>query len=625
MKANNEKNKIDGSYCPVIKCRWKSYRHYRLILWAWMMNEVTTIFTPTEVSHNGFYAHAAIQALAVIFIGLPLAYSEICLGQYTNCNIFTMWDFCPLFRNCGYAIYYTIFTKAIYLLVLTSWHLIYTFYAAMDNPPWLNCNEFGDAKCMVKRVNVSIFQHCLEAQFLFEDDCGMQTASSCFYEREIGSNCTAKNPHCYRPWKTIIAVNVVSISIYIFSIKREKVIQIIVKVFAFYVCFTILVLFGISLSTSGTWYASKITLNWTSYNFYSCFNTVSRGFLSVGTGSGILLYLSRDVPFRSPATMTAISTCLFSYLVSFMFALIAFSGIKTMSYYHGEEENVIEIGSSLFFPIFASLSEIMTYFDPLPIWGFVWFSVGFLSLYLNFWIIYLFLQESLLNSCNIAQRYPKVSSMFLMLIIMFCTLPFLCSDLTAILTDASEIMLTFNSFLQSLATYWIYGIHNHNVDIIFMIGIKANYFWKITWLLNPLFILCILYRGWDILQIHDFQDAYYLQSLGMTLDVLMLYVILGIYALIVIIGLIVQMLKYCAENRFREIVSPAYNWGPLDRILFRSRNMFLPEIMTREFLYRQVRIRGYQKRKKVVAKSKIEKQSSVVSVGEANWSVLTSN
>lgn len=600
------KVEIDGSYCPELKCRWNSYGNYRLIIWAWMMNDITVMFSPAEISHNGFYAHAALQTVAVILVGMPLAYSEICLAQYTNCNIFSMWDFFPLFKNVGYGTLFLILLKTIYLLVLTSWYLIYTFYSALDVPPWLSCDDYGDTKCMVKRVNVSIFQHCLEAQILFEDDCGMKTASNCFFEREIGGNCTVDiGFECLLPWKTIVAATAICLTVYILSIKKEKFIQILVRLTAFYICFVILVLFCVALSTSGTWYATKITINWTNYTFLNCYSTVTRGFLSVGTGYGILIFLTRDVSFRSPATMTSISMPLFALFVSFMFALIAFSGIKTMSYYHGEEENVIEIGSSLFFPMFASMSEIMSYFDALPMWGFFWFSVCFFSLYINFWILYLFLKECLL-SMEIARLYTKLSCLIMLIVIGILTLPFLCSDLTGILTDATEIIQAINSLFFSVSLYWFYGIQNHNVDIIFMIGIKTNHFLKVAWLLNPIFICVILYARWEVMETYEFQDSYYIESIDMTCDLLVLYILLGIYSFILMVGFVLQIAKYYHNRECRELFRAKETFGPKDKILFRSRKMFVPEIMTREFLYRQIRIRGYYQKQKTGCKKNLK-------------------
>ncbi|XP_022822272.1 sodium-dependent noradrenaline transporter-like [Spodoptera litura] len=615
---------MDGYFCPKLISRWDSYSNYRLVLWAWMMNELTVMFCPVSTSHSGFYAQLALQTLAVVLVGMPLAYSEICLAQYTNSNIFTMWNFFPLFRNVGYGTLFLIWLKTIYLLVLTSWYLVYTFYSALDVPPWLSCDDFGDTKCMVKRVNVSVFQHCLEAQILFEDDCGMKTASNCFFEREIGGNSTLElGLYCLVPWKTIVALLTVCGSVYVLSIKNEKMIQIVVKLAAFYVCAVILILFCVALSTSGTWYASKYTINWNNYTFVNCYRTITRGFLSVGTGYGIINFLTSDVAFRSPATMTAISTPLFSLFISFMLALISFSGIKTMSYYHGEEENVIELGTNPFFAMFASMSEILSYFNGLPIWGFLWFSTGFFCLYINFWILYLFLKEFLENN-EIVRTYTKLSCLLLFIFIMICTLPFLCSDITAILTDATEFIQAINSLFFSIALYWFYGIHKHTVDIVFMIGIKTNYLLKIVWLLNPIFICIILYSRWEVIETYEYEESYYIDAISMTTDLLIFYILLSTYLFIIVVGLVTQMFHYINSNNFRGLFKAKNSWGPTDRTLFRSRRMFVPEIMTREFLYRQVRIRGYNKRKEQHGNESSEKHSGELIEEQLDWNAMMS-
>ncbi|CAK1544654.1 unnamed protein product [Leptosia nina] len=442
---------MNAKCSPDIKSRWRTYGTYKLLLWAWMMNEVALVFAPVDMSHNGFYVHGLLHAVAAVVIGVPLIYSEVCVAQYTNCNVITMWNFFPLFRSVGYGTIYLAALKAVYLTVATSWYLEYTFFAVLDPPPWFSCDEFRETKCMVKRVNVSIFQHCLEAQNLFDDDCGMKTASGCFFDREIGDNNTLMRT-CVRVWKMLIASCTSGAACFALSLKVEKCIKVALRALASYVCLGVLVLFCVALSSSGTWYATKIAMNWSEFNYKHCFYTFTRGVLSCGTGCGVIGFLSRDVSFRSPATMTSVTISLFSVFVTLLLGLIIFSGIKTMSYYHGEEENVLEMGESVFFTPFASVSEILSYFDRM---------------------------------CSV---------------------------------------------------------------------VKCHYDTSNLW------------------------------------------------------GLFI----------------PRENWGPQDMILFRSRNMFVPEIMTREFLYRQVRIRGYGRNEKT-AKNPKDRLSEESIVDKTEWSALTSN
>lgn len=606
------------------ECRWKTYGNYRLILWVWMMGEVTMVFSPIEMSHNGFYFHGGIYILSAIFIGLPLVYSEICISQYTNCDAISMWNFFPILRSIGYGTVVLIVYKSLYLIVLSSWYLNYTFHAALDPPPWFTCDEFNNSRCMVKRVNTSIFQHCIETQMLFDDDCGMKTASSCFFEREIGGKITL-NENCTFQWKSLIISSSVCFVLFCLFLRKEKSMRIAIKILVVYVSFVVFVLFCVALSASGAWYSSKIHINWNDYDFKSCTLTLTRGVLSFGTGFGMFAFLSKNIPFRSPATMTAIAVTLFALFYSVMFALIIYSGIKSMSYFHGEEENVLELGNNPFFSIFASVSEITSYYDESSIWSFLWFSAMFLCLFVNLFITLFYLHDLLVNNFKTVQTYKNVYCAALILLLCLMSCPIFCADLVISFTDAIEIIQLINSFFFSISVYWIYGYNNHNVDIIFMIGVKASYYWKISWIINPILLLLLLYiRAMKVL-VNEYDNSFKIQSLGIPCDVLLLILLLSFYALTVIFGVFYELKYYHFFNSTRNIFYPTSKWGPEDKTLLRSRKMFVPEIMTREFLYRQVRIHGYFKDKGTRRKSKPYDRDRALSTEKAEWSALTSN
>lgn len=619
----DENSRDDENSTHEAKCRWSSYGNYRLIIWVWMMNETTIMFSPAELSHNGYYYHAIVQTFGVIFIGIPLVYSEITIAQFTNCDVLTMWNFFPLFRYVGFGTIYLLVLKTIYVMVLASWSLVYTFYASLDPPPWFSCDNFSTTQCIVKRVNVSIFQHCLEAQMLFGDDCGIQTASACLFDREIGSNNTDAEKSCFFTWKAIIACSSISFLLIVLSIRKQKYMEVVVKFLAAYLSIVILILFGVALSTSGTWYASTISLHWQLVTVPNSFNSLTRGLLSVGTGCGIIIFLSKDVSFRSPATMTAISTSLFSHVICLLFAIISFSGIKTMSFFHGEEEFVIEVNDSMFFSVFASISEIMTYFSH-TIWGFLWFSSVTFCLFSNLWVLHLYLGD-IMFKLQVARNHNNLACCLLVLFINFITWPFFCSDLAGALADVAELIQIFSNFLFSFAFYWVYGYKTHIVDIIFMIGVKSSYFWKIAWMLNPIVLMSILYNRFKNLQIRTYGDSFKPSFLPIEVDWLLFWLLLGVYMIIVIVGICVQLIVYYRQGVLRAVFSLTEQWGPSDIILYKSRKMFVPEIMTTEFLYRQVRIRGYnsQKRHKSMYRKRRETIESFEE--EIEWSALTSN
>lgn len=608
-----------------IKCRWNNYTTYRFLLWAWMMNEIAIASAPVDLSHSGFFIHLTLYSCVAIFVGIPLVYSEICIAQYTNCNVVSTWNFCPILRGVGYGTFYFVSLKLVYMMVLSSWFLEYTFYAALDPPPWFSCDGFNDPKCMVKRVNVSLFQRCIEAQNLFNKDCGMKTASNYFFEQEIGNNNT-KNKNCVHLWKSILATLVSSSLLFVIMIKKEKVVKILVRMLALYVFFVLFILSCVALSSNGTWY-TKIGIYWLDIHYEKYFYIATQGALACGIGSGVIGFLSRDVFFRSPATMTAVSVPLFSIFVTLLLALILFNGIKTVSYYHGEEQDIIEMGENVYFYSFASVSEILSYFDDLPLWSFIWFSTVFVCLFINMMILCLFLLEIVIANIKVSEKYKNMSCLIVLSVTCMLSCPFYCSDLTAVLADVTQIIQLTTSFFFSVGIYWIYGFQEHNVDIIFMIGVKASYFWKIAWVTNPIWILIIIYMRCSNLLVKEYDNSYYISLFSINLNEFLVYLFLGIYVIIIVVGMLIQLRKSHINEGIRLIFSPLSNWGPRDKILFKSRNMFLPEIMTREFLYRQVRIHGYSRRRNIVIKRQYnnDTEEQQLSFDDAKWSAMTSN
>lgn len=604
--------------------RWKStgYNAYRLVLWLSMLNDMSLAFGSSEIAHSMFYIHASIYITSVIFIGIPLVYSEICIAQYSNKSIIQIWDYFPLFRSFGYGSIVVLLYKTLYTLTLAAWYLQYTFYAAIDPPPWYSCVDFQECKCMVKRINKSIFQHCIEAQVVYQDDCGIKTASNCFFEREIGDANTTQSLSCMVPWKSVASAVCLLLSVYLLTIKKDKFLLLGVKICLLYMGVIILAFCCTAFSTSNGWIAPGSADN-SNLDYLQLCRTTSHAFMSLGTGTGIIVFFSCDVPFRSPAIMTAIITSLLSTFVSILFALVAFSAIMIMSYFHGEEDKVIEIGNSIFFEQLASISEILSYIEPGTIWGFCWFSAMFTCLFLNFWILVLILSELLYRNVEFSRKYFNLSRFFLVFILLLISCPFFCSDLTAAIADAAEVGQLVSSFAVSASIYWFYGYKKHSVDIIFMLGVKSSYFWKICWVMNPLLLILLLCAKMSSLYVWDkFEEETKEQT-----DEFTFYGLVGIYVFVVVFGILIDVFKYATSGTFLKLFVPMDTWGPQDKVLYKSRLMFMPEIMTREFLYRQVRLYGYDKNPSPDYTTK-ERDIAEIRSNEScqiEWSALTSN
>lgn len=600
------------------------YDAFKIILCSWMLNQMSVVFVPSAISHSGFYIHAAVYLLAVVFVGIPLVYSEVCIAQYTNGNAVTMFNYCPIFRGIGYGTYFLVILNAMYTLVLASWYLEYSFYSLIDPPPWCTCEHFDPKECMVKRINITTFQHCVEMQTLYKLNCMKKTASALFYEEEIGDENTLKT-FCLRHWKPVAASASICMFLYILTLKKYNLFVAFAKIVFVYVLLALFLLFCAILSTKGTWYTAKIKVSLSYLNFKELAIFASRGYLTMGTGSGVIVALARFVPFRSPATMTSISMPLISVVVCLIYSLVSFSALKSMSYFHAEDQFVMDIGNSVFFDIFGSTSEILSYLYPNRLWSFLWFSSILCSLLVNQWIMFLYLLDAVLHF-HFCQRHLKTVTFFLYLTLNYFSTYFFCSDLTVALTDSIRVIQTVNCLLFSISLYWIYGINNHCIDILFMIGIKTSWFWKTCWFINPFIIITYLYAiiKYDLMY-DDYTVSKEIPSIGFAFNELIFYLFIGIYLIVTITGIILEV---CSFIRNRDnIIRPSKFWGPRDQILFKSRKMFVPEIMTREFLYKQARVVNQTYKDNVSASEPTtEENISVETLSvKQDWTACTSN
>ncbi|KAJ2939072.1 hypothetical protein O0L34_g10261 [Tuta absoluta] len=620
---------IDGKYCPTIPCRWNSYTMYRLLILMFLMNETSLVFGAAEIAHSVFFIQAVIHVCTIIFVGIPLIYSEICIAQYSNCSLISMWNYFPLFRGLGYGMFFSVILRTMYLNCMTSWYLVYSFYSALDSPPWTNCDFFGEKflhKCMVKKTNISTYQYSLKKSEQ-DIDVPYYTASYIFFENLIGGNNTYDYPKsCFFQWETMIAAGCINFSIFILAIKKHKYVQIGVKLAIFYVGIVVLILFFVALLEEGSWELTKMDFQWNDYNVMKIIDAIKKAFLTTGSGTGMIAYLSRDASFRSPATMTAIVTSLFGTTICLCFALTLFSGIKAMVFYHGGEERVLEEGRSVIFTELASVSEILSYFNS-HLWTFLWFSAVFYCMFVNLWMWYGFLNDIIFTHSEIAQKYNNLFRFIIKFVICVLSLPFLCSDLFESLIQASLLIQILTSLCFSISLYWFYGYKRHSIDITFMIGIKPSVFWKVIWLINPVLIFIVLFSKLSALQCQNYSFIFSSEinpaEDSMTMYWLLFYILLSIYAAVVIIATIFELMTYRHYN-LRKLFTPSKEWGPRDTILFKSRKMFVPSLMTSEFMYRQVRIRGYRSQK--LYSHKKETQDSEDSVSEKiQWSAVTSN
>ncbi|XP_070552981.1 sodium- and chloride-dependent glycine transporter 1-like [Ptychodera flava] len=108
---------------------------------------------------NGGGAFLIPYTIMLFFVGMPVFFVELTLGQYASQGCIGVWKCSPLFKGLGYAMVILSSMVAIYYNVVMCWAVYYTFasFAALPGLPWVGCNnEWNTETCYDDRDNSSV-------------------------------------------------------------------------------------------------------------------------------------------------------------------------------------------------------------------------------------------------------------------------------------------------------------------------------------------------------------------------------------------------------------------------------------------------------------------------------------
>lgn len=129
-----------------------------------------------------------------------------------------------------------------------------------------------------------------------------------------------------------------------------------------------------------------------------------------------------------------------------------------------------------------------------------------------------------------------------------------------------------------------YGVTQFTDDMHFMLGFRASAYWQTMWIFAPvLFALALIESIFAFLKDPDNDSVWaWIQ--------IMQWIILFVPFALLVLGVILFCLK---RERIKcdKLFIPSNTWGPIDPILKKSRGMFTAHSMTKEYMYRQNRLK----------------------------------
>ncbi|KAK7088491.1 hypothetical protein V1264_022404 [Littorina saxatilis] len=427
----------------------------------------------------------------LVFLGLPLFYMELALGQFHRSGPISIWRrICPMFCGIGFGIcfvstfvgayYNTIIAYALYYLVMSFRSTM--LYATCDNS-WNSPDCVGPLD-MANRSNMSVSSaveffnyHVLEVhKSQGIDDLGGVK------------------------WQLLLCLIVVFLVVFLCCWKGTKSTGKAVWVTAtlpFLMLFVLLVR-GLTLpgASNGVIFYLKPDFSRLAH-LEVWVDAAAQIFFSLGPGFGALIALSSYNKFHNNCFKDAILTSIINCTTSFVAGVVVFSVLGYMAHLQNTDvESVATHGPGLVFVVYA---EAIATLSGSAFWAVLFFlmliALGLDSTFGGLEAV----MTALADEFNFFQKRRTLVTFTVCMYCFLIGLPAVTYGGTYFIylmdTHAAPISLIFICLMEVVAVNWIYGVGRFADDIESMLGFRPNIFWRTCWsVICPvgLFLLFVL-------------------------------------------------------------------------------------------------------------------------------------
>lgn len=449
---------------------------------------------PFVALDNGGGAFLIPYILVLMFIGKPLYYMELCLGQFSSSGSVKVWDISPAFRGVGYGQAFATWAVVTYYVSLMGLTVFYFFASFSSVLPWSSCGTWASELCIDSTKNVTEL-----AEEMGRNASEFTTSAEEYFRREVLQIDTTGFHTLEAPeWRLSLCL---LFSWIILFVVLAKGVQSSGKAAYFTALFPYVVLFimlgrGASLSGSekgilyfieprwhkllepGVWYAA-----------------VDQSFFSLSVGFGSIIMFASYNDFRHNVYRDAAIISVTDTLTSLLAGFTTFAILGHLAEQLGVEvsEVVKGGGTSL---AFVSYPDVLSRFDWVPQLFAVLFFLMLFTLGVG--------SASALTGCIITiicDAFPHLKKWLVTLVV--CIAGFLLG-LFYVTPQGQYILELINHYgggfiifilvvMEVAAVHWVYGINNFCRDVEFMLGRKTGVYWKFCWTLLIPILLSVIF------------------------------------------------------------------------------------------------------------------------------------
>ncbi|KAH3884493.1 sodium-dependent serotonin transporter-like [Dreissena polymorpha] len=466
---------------------------------------------------NGGGAFLIPYFIMLVFLGLPLFYMELALGQFHKSGAIAIWKkLCPMFAGAGVATCMVAILVGMYYNTIIAWALYYLVASFRSEVPWASCNNSWNSPDCVS------FAHGFNASLVA--NTSVPSALEYFNYNVLESHKSRGIDDIGAvKWSLCLCLLGVMTTVYFALWKGIKSSgkAVWVTATAPYVILLVLLGRGATLPGAGTGILYYITPVWDRLLEVGVWiDAAAQVFFSLGPGFGTLLALSSYNKFNNNCYLDAMITAGINCFTSLLAGFVVFAVLGYMSHVLNISIDELALeGPGLVFYVYPEAIATIS--------GSVFWAIIFFVLLITLGIDSTFggLESVITALCDLSPTLTRHRKLVVLVVVVICFLGGLPSTtyggqyvITLMDTHAAPVALFGVCLVEAISVSWIYGVQHFSNDIEKMLGFQPGVYWKICWsiicpiFLSILFVLSIVaYSG---LQIEHYRFPAWSETVG---------------------------------------------------------------------------------------------------------------
>lgn len=434
---------------------------------------------PYTAYKNGGGAFLIPYVIVLLFIGKPLYFLEMAMGQFSSYGSVKVWEVVPILKGVGYGQALATWFVVTYYCVLIAITLFYFFSSFQAVLPWTLCDMswMSADNCYNSSADTNLTSFNIS---------GLKSSSDLYFNEEVIKKIDSIDDGIGLPdWKLSLCLLLAWIlicAILMKGVASSGKVAYFTALFPYVVLITLLVR-GVTLEGASDGILYFIRPEWSKLlDANTWYAAVTQCFFSLSVGFGPIVMFSSYNPFRHNIYRDAVIISLMDTFTSFLAGITIFSILGNLAHESGKNvTDVVSAGTGL---AFVSYPDAIAKFQYVPQFFAVMFFLMLLTLGIG--------SAVSLTGCVVTilcDDFPHWKRWLVVTVI--CLIGFV-SGLVYITPGGLIILDIVDYFgggfiiflmatIETIGICWIYGLNRFVRDIEFMLGIKLNAYWKITW------------------------------------------------------------------------------------------------------------------------------------------------